>query len=1005
MEMSFFHNLRIPVATYRVQFNGNFRFSDATEIVTYLKRLGISDLYASPYLMASAGSLHGYDITDPTRINPEIGTEEEYDAFIEALKGQGMGQVLDIVPNHMCITDSGNRYWMDVLENGPSASCAKFFDIDWDPVKLELKNKILLPFLGDQYGIVLENGDIRLIFREGSFYVQFYDHVLPVLPETYVDILTADPKKLEEGAGRDDAGWNELLSIITAIGNLPLCSDTSPEMIAVRYREKEVIKKRLFEVYRAEDPAMDLIDGIVKTFNGEPGEPRSYDLLDSLLSKQVYRLSYWKVATEEINYRRFFDINGLAAIGIENPDVFEETHRFVFDLILKGKVTGLRVDHPDGLYDPSEYFDRLQRRCFFLTMLAHVEKVKQNVDLPYGNSYIEEVISKRYDEMIGSGGQIKPFYIVAEKILGRGEIMPAEWPLFSTTGYVFLNSVCGLFVNSKNAKAFDALYQRFTRERADFNEIMYEKKKIVMQVAMSSEINTLGHRLNGITEHSRHTRDFTLNSLIKVIIEVIACFPVYRTYINGPDVKERDRHYIELAVSRAMRRNPVINESIFLFIKDILLLKFAPDMDEEIRSEWLDFTMRFQQITGPVMAKGVEDTAFYIYNRLVSLNEVGGSPERFGTLPDTFHGQNIERTKSWPYALIASSTHDTKRSEDVRARINVLSEIPGEWRDHILFWAKTNLKRKIKVNNRSVPDRNEEYLLYQTLVGSWPLRGAGDEEYVIFKERIKEYMLKAVKEAKMNTSWVNPDRMYEDALLVFIEALLDREGENPFLADFIPFQEKISLYGMYNGISQVLLKACAPGIPDFYQGTELWDFSLVDPDNRRPVDFALRKKMLDDMLQELDKGDHAGYASGLTKTMEDGRIKLYVTYRALQCRKEMREVFEKGEYIPLEVLGDLSEHVITFARRYLDTTIIVAVPRLVTRILAAPGERPEEGLWDDTMIIMPSQADGRPCKNVFTGEEVGRSRKEGLSGLVCSDIFRNFPVALLKTESSLTGRD
>jgi len=996
METLFFKNLRIPVATYRVQFNGNFRFTDAAAIIPYLSELGISDLYASPYFTARPGSLHGYDITDPTRLNPEIGTTEDYGLFIDTLKRRGMGQVLDIVPNHMCITGGGNRYWTDLLENGPASPCAAFFDIDWDPVKKELRNKVLLPFLAGQYGNVLENGEIRLVFQDGSFFISFYDHRLPVLPETYRDILTLNVNRLEEKNSGSNGGMDELLSIVTAIENLPPYSETDPDITAVRYREKEIIKKRLFEIYRADGVIQTMLDENVAAFNGTPDDPKSFDLLDGLLSKQIYRLSCWQVATEEINYRRFFDVNSLAAIRVEDPLVFEETHRFIFELIEAGKVTGLRVDHPDGLYDPSEYFDRLQRRCFDIAMMSHVEKVRKDVDLPYEDGYIEEAISERYDEVLQAEINSKPFYIVAEKILGRGEIMPAEWPLFSTTGYVFLNSLGGLFVDSQNAKAFDALYRRFTRIQMDFQEIIYEKKKVVMQVAMSSEVNTLGHHLNTITEQNRQTRDFTLNSLIKVIVEVIACFPVYRTYINGPDVKERDRHYIELAVARATRRNPVMNESIFLFIKDVLLLKFRPDMDDGAKDDWLNFTMRFQQITGPVMAKGVEDTTFYIYNRLVSLNEVGGSPDHFGTQLDTFHGQNIERIKNWPYALIASSTHDTKRSEDVRARINVLSEIPGDWREHVLLWAKINKKRKIIVNNHRVPDRNEEYLLYQTLIGSWPFGEQDEEQHNAYKDRIRDYLVKAVKEAKVNTSWVNPDRMYEDALAVFIDTILDKNRDNPFLADFIPFQQKISLYGMYNSASQALLKICAPGIPDFYQGTELWDLSLVDPDNRRPVDFVLRMRMLEEMKGALRERDPVDFANELTRSMEDGRIKLYIMYKALKLRKEMRELFEKGEYIPLEVTGTRSEHVVAFARRFLDMTVIVAVPRFLAKILSSP-DTSFRGIWEDTMVYVPAGTNDQIYTNIFTGEMLTKKQQGETVGLACFDIFKNFPVALLET--------
>lgn len=993
MEKPVFRNLRIPLSTYRVQMNRNFRFTDAAAIVPYLSDLGITDLYTSPYLTSRPGSLHGYDITDPTRLNPEIGTAEEYELLVNVLRQYDIGQLLDIVPNHMCL-DHNNRYWVDLLENGPASKCSGFFDIDWDPVKKELKDKVLLPFLGDQYGAALEKQDVQLAFEAGSFFIRLYEECLPVLPETYADILSLGIDELDTSEAGPGEGRNEVMSIITSAGNLPSYLETDPKKVEVRYREKEIIKKRLKEVYGTDPLVREFIDRNVALFNGTPGEPKSFDLLDGLLVKQVYRLSYWQVATEEINYRRFFDINSLAAIRIENPEVFEETHRLIFELIEEGKVTGLRVDHPDGLYDPTEYFDRLQRRCFAIAMRSHVDEVREDVDLPYGEKYIASAISSRYEEALQLERNFKPFYIVAEKILGKGEIMPVEWPIFSTTGYVFLNSLTGIFVDGQNAKAFDALYRRFTRVQSDFQDVLYRNKKLVMETAMSSEINTLGHRLNTITEKNRLTRDFTLNSLTRAIVEVIACFPVYRTYVNGPDVRERDRHYIELAISRAIRKNPVTNESIFRFMKNVLLLAFSPGTPEDEKTSWLNFVMKFQQITGPVMAKGVEDTAFYVYNRLVSLNEVGGNPDRFGTLPDTFHGQNIERLKNWPFALITSSTHDTKRSEDVRARISVLSEMPGEWREHIISWAKINRKKKILVGNRFVPDRNEEYLLYQTLVGTWPPGHTTEDEYGAYRSRIKSYISKAVKEAKVNTSWINPDTLYDEALNAFIDAVLDRSRPNAFLDDFLPFEQRTAVFGMLNSASQVLLKICSPGVPDFYQGSELWNFTLVDPDNRQPVDYSRRIRLLSEIKDELGRTDHAVFAKELTRSMEDGRIKLYITYRALKLRRQLRDVFEKGEYIPLEATGARSGHVIAFARRHLTSMAVVAVPRFLVKILSLPDLRFDD-IWEDTVIILPAAAGEGDYRNIFTGEEMAGQGP----ALSCRDIFRNFPVALLNKVS------
>ncbi len=989
MEQPFFYNLRIPLATYRLQFNGNFRFADAADIIPYLRELGISDVYASPYLKACPGSSHGYDITDPTKINPEIGTEEEYGLFIDALQRHSMGQILDIVPNHMCIVGS-NRYWLDVLENGQASRYAKYFDIDWHPVKKELHNKILLPILGDQYGNALENRDVQLEFHEGAFYVRVYEHRLPLLPETYGEILLWNT----EGDAVNSM-CRKLLIVADWAQNLPPHFEDNTDLAEGRYRMIDTIKRTLKHLSLNDADVRALIENNVRVFNGHEGDPKSFDLLDNLLSQQIYRLSDWRVAAEEINYRRFFDINSLAAIRVEDFDVFEETHRLIFKLIAEKKVTGLRVDHPDGLHDPSEYFNRLQRSCFSIALRSRFEEVRQDVDLPYGNNYIESTISRRYDAALDAPKHFKPFYIVAEKILGKSETMPAEWPLFSTTGYVFLNSLNGIFIDTRNAKAFDALYKRFIKTRFDFQEILYQKKKLVMQAAMSSEINTLAHRLNMITERNRHTRDFTLNSLAEAIIEVIACFPVYRTYIKGQDVKDRDRHYVELAVSRALRKNPVLNDSIFRFIKDILLLSSYAGKDDAEKEAWLAFTMKLQQITGPVMAKGVEDTAFYIYNRLVSLNEVGGNPERFGTSLETFHGQNIERVKSWPYALIASSTHDTKRGEDVRARINVLSELPGEWGERVSLWARLNKRKKINLNKRAVPDRNEEYLLYQTLLGTWPRAPMTNEEYAVYRSRIKCYMIKAVKEAKVNTSWTNPDSLYEEAFAVFIDTILDREQDNPFLDDFTVFQEKIAKCGMHNSCAQTLLKICSPGIPDFYQGSEFWDLSLVDPDNRAPVDYRKRIAVLREMKEDIARKGMIEYAQEITTSMSDARIKMYIIYRALAFRREARQLFEEGEYVPLETSGIFADHIIAFARRLHNKSLIVAVPRFLAKVFFLSG--PDIGkAWGDTMLVVPDSVDDHTYEDLFTGEKLDRF-PSGPPGLMCSALFRYFPVALLKT--------
>ncbi|MDD2582998.1 MAG: malto-oligosyltrehalose synthase [Desulfuromonadaceae bacterium] len=982
--------LKIPAATYRLQFNSHFGFNDAREIIPYLHTLGISDIYASPYFKASAGSLHGYDILDQNSLNPEIGSEDEFDELICELKQCNMGQILDIVPNHMCIEGQGNAFWMDVLENGPSSLYASFFDIDWHPVKKELENKILIPILGDQYGAVLENGELRLSFEEGSFFVSYCDHKLPIVPKSYNTILTLGIEVIEQALTAEAPQFQELMSVVTALKNLPPATEQDPERIAERYREKEVVKRRLWSLYQNSGEIKAFIEANVSVFNGTQGDPHSFDLMDALLREQVYRISHWRVATEEINYRRFFDINSLGAIRVEDPVVFEETHRLIFKLVETGKVNGLRIDHADGLLDPEDYIRRLQSGCFIRMYGCIIDDGSVEKE---GSVAVRE----KYDRIIAADPSYKPFYILGEKILLKSEKLPDNWPVFSTTGYDYANQVNGLFVDTSNAKLFETLYTRFIQHRVDFQDAVYEKKKLVMQVAMSSEVNTLGHYLNRISEQNRHTRDFTLNSLIKSIVEVIACFPVYRTYTNSFEVLDRDRQYIESTIGRAKRQNPAISASVFDFIRDVLLLRFPDAMIDEHKNTWLDFVKRFQQITGPVMAKGVEDTAFYLYNRLVSLNEVGGSPERFGITLDAFHGQNIERCKSRPLAMLATSTHDTKRSEDVRARITVLSEMPEQWREEISRWSRQNRKLKMVVDGKTVPTRNEEYLLYQTLVGTWPFCNLDDEEFELFRFRIKKYMLKAMREAKVHTSWISPNSLREDAVMYFIDSILINTGQNNFLHDFASFQKLTAACGIFNALSQTLLKITSPGIPDFYQGNELWDFSLVDPDNRRPVDYRLRMSLMDELMQKESADGLLETAREVVRTRSDGRIKMYLTCKALNFRRKNRSLFESGRYLPLAVEGARQEHVCAFERSVNDSSIMVVVPRFCSSLINDSNGLPLGAeIWQDTRIIQEFDTAASRYRNIFTGEILELDQHDGVLSLVLRDIFSEFPVALLE---------
>jgi (1->4)-alpha-D-glucan 1-alpha-D-glucosylmutase len=991
---------RIPVSTYRLQFNHQFTFSDATKIIPYLDELGITDVYASPYFKASKGSSVGYSVIDPGSLNPELGTEESYKQFTSELQKRKMGQILDLVPNHMYIDSEENVWWTDVLENGPSSPYANFFDIDWSPVKRELENRILMPILGEQYGMILERKELELTFEQGAFFLYYYEHRLPILPETYTDILTHSVEKAETQVSADDPSIVELRSIMTALRCLPSYTVKERDKITERNREKEIIKRRLYKLYKESLSMRQFIEETIRVFNGIENEPHSFDLLDGLLSKQVWRLSYWRVATDEINYRRFFDINNLAAIRIEDPVVFQKTHQFALRLIREKRVTGLRIDHPDGLYDPAEYLRRLQRESFLQVRLSRAKEERSKPSDAADITDPEARILKEYAEIVASDPHFKPFYIVGEKILSHGEKLPEDWPIFSSIGYVFLNPVNGIFVDKGNMNAFDKTYGRFIGTRIDYQDLVYEKKRLIILASMSGEINMLANYLNRLSEMNRHTRDFTLNSLRNAITDAIACFPVYRTYITYSGVNERDRRYVEQAISKAKRRNTALSESIFDYLKRVLLLDYPEHFADSVKMEWVNFTMKFQQVTGPVMAKGVEDTVFYVYNRLLSLNEVGGDPESFGTPLEAFHAQNVETARTRPYSLLATSTHDTKRSEDVRARLNVLSEIPDEWRRCLARWGRMNRKKKPpSIEGQTVPDRNEEYLLYQTLLGVWPTNSVTGADYETLKKRIRDYMLKATREAKVNSSWINPDVPYEEALLTFVDMLLLRSHENLFLKDFLPFQEKISYFGMFNSLSQTLLKITSPGVPDFYQGTELWDLSLVDPDNRRPVDFRLRAHMIRELKKSLATKETGlrTLARRLFRKWRDGAIKLYVTFMALNYRKENHLLFKDGRYLPFEVDGAARENVCAYARIAGESTALIVVPRFLTRLLKNPDEAPfGEAIWGDTGVLLPDEISGTNYRNIFTRDTVKVAEQNGTRKLPVSEVLTNFPVALLE---------
>ena len=981
---------RIPTATYRLQLNYTFPFAHAAELVSYLHDLGISDCYTSPYLKAAPRSLHGYDIIDHRVLNPEIGTEEEYHTFVAALQRHNMGQLLDIVPNHMGISKGENTWWYDVLENGPSSPYASYFDIDWYPPTPELVHKVLLPILGDQYGRALEDQHLQLVYESGIVSLTVYEHTrLPLAPRSLIQLLTHRLAELEKQLGADHADVVEVHSIVTALTHLPLRSEITPARVNERQREKEVIKGRLAAV-TARNPEIEaFVQENIRRFNGTKGEPHSFDLLDTLLANQAYRLSSWRVAAEEINYRRFFDVNELAALRTEDPAVFMATHGLVLRLLAEGKVTGFRVDHIDGLYHPALYLRWLRFACAAVCQglsLAHIEErlhPGSQTNGTNGDNTSPDTV----------GEQVT--YVVAEKILAPNEHLPAEWMVDGTSGYEFVPLVNGLFVDTHNERQCSESYYRFVKMRVDFAELVYECKKLIMQVALASELNVLTRELHRLSEQDRHSRDFTVNSLRHVLREIIACFPVYRTYISHRGVSQADRRIIEAAVQHAQRRNPALDASLFDYLRSVLLLNVPPTSGDSIRLAYLAFVMKFQQYTGPVMAKGVEDTAFYRYHRLVSLNEVGGSPERFGLSVRLFHEANQQRLQRWPNGLLTSTTHDTKRSEDVRARINVLSEIPYLWRSAVGRWSKLNKKQKTLMAGQPAPDRNDEYLLYQTLIGTWPLEALTAESQETYIQRIQEYMRKATKEAKVHTSWINPDPNYDAAVAHFVAAVI---GNPAFQHAFLPLAADVAVYGMYNALAQTLLKLTAPGVPDLYQGNEIWDFSLVDPDNRRPVDYVHRRTLLAELRTQMSGAgvSRSAVAHALLRDWRDGRIKLHVTSSTLHYRRQHAELFQRGSYLPLDVWGEEQDHICAFLRQHDDLCCLVVVPRLLARVIPNPAQVPVgTSVWKNTRLVLPEWAQTWSFSNLLTGESVTAVKEDLAVTLSVAQVFATLPLALL----------
>ncbi len=976
MKNQFPMDMRIPTATYRLQFNHLFTLSQATSIVDYLNELGISDIYSSPILKARQGSLHGYDVTDHSRLNPELGGREQFEVLSDALRDHGMGLVMDVVPNHMCVAGNENQWWLDIMENGPGSPFAGFLDIDWHPLKASLTNRVLLPVLGDQFGRVLEDQQIKLAYRRGAFTANYYETKLPIDPRASIPVLTKVLKIIEPSLGEQQPQTIELESIITALTHLPSRDETDADRVKERRREKEIIRRRLSALFTSSVDIRRAIEGVIDEYNGVKGNERSFDGMEELLNAQAYHLCYWRVAADEINYRRFFDVNELAAIRIEESKVFAAVHELIFRLIKEGSVTGLRLDHIDGLLDPEQYLRDLQR---------HVQKALRRAQSEAGQGLTR---GRRR-----SADATQLFYLVVEKILGHDEKLRDNWASHSTTGYDFLNLLNGVFVEVNNDKPFRKLYQRFTGLNVDFDDLAYRCKKLILQVAMSSELLVLAKRLERISDQHRYSRDFTLNSLQAALAEMIACFPVYRSYLcpHLSEINEEDRRHINTANLRAKRRNPAVSPSIFDFIKSLLLLDDPTGINEEQRAERREFVFRLQQLTGPVTAKGVEDTAFYRCYPLASLCEVGGEPSQFGVTIERFHRHNELRQSRWPHSMLATSTHDTKRSEDVRARINVLSEIPARWYRAARRWKKLNQAHKTQIEGCPAPDANDEYLVYQTLVGTWPFKPLDAESQQGYIARIQEYMVKALREAKTHSSWINPNEEYEQATRIFVRKIT---ASPDFVDDFIEFHKPVARAGIFNSLSQTLLKTTSPGLPDFYQGTEVWDFRLVDPDNRTPVDYGQRREILD-ALRAVKEEDRRSLASDLIDNAEDGRIKFYLTQRSLGLRRNRRELFKMGDYHALTADGDQARHVISFARSLEDEAVIVVTTRFFTGLVADGSLPVGREVWGETAIKLSDELAG--CyRDVLTGQTFCAQSETDEVRLRLAEVCAVLPVVLLE---------
>lgn len=922
---------RPPIASYRLQFQASFGFADARRLLPYFESLGISHLYCSPFFRAAPGSTHGYDVLDHNQINPELGGLAALYELGDELRARDMGLIADIVPNHVGLASGANPWWRDLLRHGRDSQWASYFDINWEAQPHMAPGVLVYPILGQPFGAALEAGELRLDLVENDLALCYYDHRLPLAPQTYPDIVGLPPLDLRARL-RDPAALSELVEIVE---DLPATASEQVDLLLGRFRS----------LLTSEPAVADHVRAQLDRFNGEEGRPESFDPLEALLRRQHYRLAFWRVSGEEINYRRFFDINELAAIRVEREDVFEETHRLLFDLVRGGIVTGVRVDHVDGLYAPAEYLGRLRDglREASAGVTAH--------DLP----------------------------IYVEKILEGGEVLPADWPVSGTTGYEFLARVDGLFIDRSAAREMTQTYDRFIGAPQRFHDIVYAAKRAMARQSFAGEINVLASQLHRLAQRHRLYRDETLRSFRRAIEAVMATFPVYRTYLVNDRPGVPDQQTIERAVSEARRREPDLSTGAVGFLAEVLLLGQHQErtLEPAELEQWVHFRRRFQQLSGPIMAKGFEDTALYRYNRLVSLNEVGNNPSHFGVPAQEVHRWFAERARTLPSAMSTSSTHDTKRGEDTRARLHVLSEVSRVWRGEVRSWSRQNRRHRAMLHGEPVPGPNTEYLIYQTLVGSWPEGDAVPDDE--FRARLSDYLTKAMREMKVATSWLNPDDRYEAACQEFLAAILDPARSSSFLRRVAALVRLIEPAGALNSLGGLILKTLAPGCPDIYQGTELWARTLTDPDNRRPVDFARRHALLDEQSDD-PPGD-----------LTDAAAKLWLTRRLLQIRAERASVLAGGVYRPLATSGAHADHLFAFARDApgeSDGCLVVVVPRLTMGLIGEDRTPPLGARWGDTALELPETAAG------WRDELTGTTSRPG-SPLAARDLFTRLPFAVL----------